>query len=166
MPWWAPFQLTIIGPDHRPQTLRIDFRHLPLHQFERFPFAKLRITFQQSQRILARAEAVHEKKPERNSMLPPQKQNLPGNQVEESPIVFYREQRFGAFESHARAQPTIEFYNSRLREKFRLYLVLLRNVFESRQFTNRLNAVLRDQPARACDQALVIVLERRDRCVA
>src|SRR5215831_6201982 len=107
----APFKLRVLRPNGRAERLRIDFRDLVLHQFQRRSSPCLRIFFQKVEGVAAGAEAVHQEEAKRHFVMLAKVQHLSNYEVEKSESLLDRQQGFGSFESHAGAQATVQLQN-------------------------------------------------------
>src|SRR4051794_23176469 len=100
MPRWTPFQVGIFGPGNRFERTRFELWHFALQKVQRLAPAQGGILFQILQRILLRAEAVHQEEGWK-ALIPTQAINLTSNKIEERLLVLDRHQRLGPIQPHA-----------------------------------------------------------------
>ena len=92
-----------------------------------------------------------------------QRQHLAGDDVQEAQPVLGLEQRLGARQPHAGAEPAVEPQHHGMRQRLALGLRVVRQVVELGHVGDGLDRVLRHEPGLAGLELPVVVLEGADR---
>src|SRR3954452_5579744 len=104
----TPLELRIGRPVYRSQCCRIDFWNLALEQLQFARLTEFFVTGEIFQCGLARAETIHEHEPKWLLVCLAQKQDLAGDKVQECQPVLHWQKRLRPFQSHSRAQSSIQ----------------------------------------------------------
>ena len=114
------------------------------------------------ERVLARAERVHEHERQQRAGLAPGVLHLAHDQVEEGLVASHREQRLGAVHAHRGAEPAVELDDGGLGERLARGVLVHVDLIEVRGVGQRLDRVLENQACGARLELSVIVAEHVD----
>ena len=104
----APLQRRVVRPLGRVEPLDEQLGLLVLDEVERHVGGEVRVALEQRERVVARAERVHQHEREPRAVLRAQREHLAGDDVEEGQAVLDLEQRLRLRHPHRGAQAAVE----------------------------------------------------------
>ena len=158
-----PFELGVGGPGGGGEVVREDLRHAALDEVEREVRLQVGVALERLQRVVARAEAVHQDERKADAVALAQLQHLARDHVEERDSLLDLQQRLRRGHPHARAESAVEADRHGVPKRLPSFVARLRQVGRGRQVPSRLDLVLRNRAGLALRQPLVVVAEVLDR---